>query len=41
MPALKKELDKFVAQDIINKIDYPTPSLHLIVVVPKMGTADT
>jgi hypothetical protein len=29
-----------VAQDIINKIDYPTPWLHPIVVVPKKGTTD-
>jgi hypothetical protein len=35
MPALKKELNDLVAQDIIKKIDYPTPWLHRNVVVPK------
>ena len=40
MPALKKELDDLVSQGIIEKVDYPTPWLHPIVVVPKKGTTD-
>ena len=40
MPAVKKELDALVTQGIIRKIDYPTPWLHPIVVVPKKGTTD-
>ncbi len=40
MLALKKELDELMAQDIVKKIDYPTPWLHPIVVVPKKGTND-
>jgi hypothetical protein len=40
MPALKKEFDELVAQNIIKKIDYPTPWLHLIVVVPNKGTTE-
>ena len=40
MPAVKKELDTLQAQGIIKKIDYATPWLHPIVVVPKKGTTD-
>jgi DNA-binding HxlR family transcriptional regulator len=40
MSALKKELDELVTQDIIEKIDYPTPWLHPIVRVPKKGITD-
>ena len=40
MPALEKELDDLVKQGIIRKVDYPTPWLHPIVVVPKKGTTD-
>ena len=40
MPAVKKELDALQAQGIIRKIDYATPWLHPIVVVPKKGTTD-
>ena len=40
MPALKKELDDLVQQGVIKKVDYPTPWLHPIVIVPKKGTSD-
>ena len=40
MPALKRELDTLVNQGIIEKINYATPWLHPIVVVPKKGTTD-
>ena len=40
VPALKKELETLVDQDIIEKITHATPWLHPIVVVPKKGTAD-
>ena len=40
MPALKRELDTLVEQDIIEKISYATAWLHPIVVVPKKGTTD-
>jgi predicted aspartyl protease len=40
IPALKRELESLVEQDIIEKITHATPWLHPIVVVPKKGTAD-
>ncbi len=40
LPALKRELDDLEAQGIISKIDYSTPWLHPVVVVPKKGTTD-
>ena len=40
VPALKKELEGLVDQDIIEKITHATPWLHPIVVVPKKGTSD-
>ena len=40
MPALKRELNDLEASGIIRKIEYSTPWLHPIVVVPKKGTTD-
>ena len=40
LPALRKELDGLMEQGIIEQIDYSTPWLHPIVVVPKKGTTD-
>jgi hypothetical protein len=37
LPALKKELDDLEARGIILKIDYFTPMLPQVVVVPKKG----
>ena len=40
MPALKKEIESLLAQDIIEEVSGATPWLHPIVVVPKKNTTD-
>ena len=40
LPALKRELEGLTEQGIVEPIDYSTPWLHPIVVVPKKGTTD-